>query len=113
MKFAHTIRQKKMTTPPAPTGCPAEGLLKLLSGKWKPQIFQMALNGPVRFSALLRQLPAANKQSVAVALRELEAAELLHKEILQTKPLHIEYRLTEKGLAMIPIFRQLEGAMGL
>ncbi len=25
------------------SGCPAEGLLKMLSGKWKPQIFKLAL----------------------------------------------------------------------
>lgn len=47
--------------------CPAEGLLKLLSGKWKPQIFRIALDGPVRFSSLLRQIKGSNKQSIAVA----------------------------------------------
>lgn len=88
--------------------CPAEGLLKMLSGKWKPQIFRLAVDGPIRFNTLLREIAGANKQSVAVALRELEEVELLTKNIISQKPLHIEYRLTEKGHSLIPVFKQLE-----
>lgn len=91
--------------------CPAEGLLKMLSGKWKPQIFRIALDGPIRFSALLRQLEGSNKQSIAVALKELEEQELLEKKVIKLKPLHIEYTLSEKGRAMIPVFRQLESML--
>lgn len=88
--------------------CPAEGLLKLLSGKWKPQIFKLALDGSVRFSSLLRDIEDSNKQSIAVALKELEEQGLLEKITVQLKPLHIEYNLSEKGKSLIPVFRQLE-----
>ncbi len=88
--------------------CPAEGLLKLLSGKWKPQIFKLALDGSVRFSSLLRDIEGSNKQSIAVALKELEEQGLLEKITIQLKPLHIEYNLSEKGKSLIPVFRQLE-----
>jgi DNA-binding HxlR family transcriptional regulator len=91
--------------------CPAEGALKMLSGKWKPQIFRIALDGPVRFSSLLRQIEGANKQSIAVALKELEEQELLEKKVVKLKPLHIEYTLSEKGKSMIPVFRQLENLL--
>lgn len=89
-------------------GCPAEGLLKMLSGKWKPQIFRLALEKPVRFNSLLRELPQSNKQSIATALKELEEQRLLDKVTVRQKPLHIEYTLSEKGKSMIPIFQQLE-----
>lgn len=88
--------------------CPAEGLLKMLSGKWKPQIFRLALNGSVRFNALLREIEGSNKQSIAVALKELEEQGLLDKVVIKLKPLHIEYNLSEKGKSLIPVFRQLE-----
>jgi len=88
--------------------CPAEYLLKILSGKWKPQIFRLALDGPIRFNTLLRQIEGSNKQSIAVALKELEEQSLLEKTIIQQKPLHIEYMLTEKGRTLIPVFQQLE-----
>ena len=89
--------------------CPAEGILKQLSGKWKPQIFRLALDGPVRFNGLLRQLPNANKQSVATALKELEEAGILTKTVVRQKPLHIEYELSDKGTAMVSVFRSMEG----
>lgn len=106
-----SISQENMTTEnkaERETECPAEGLLKLLSGKFKPQIFLLAVNGPVRFNGLLRDIKGANKQSVAVALRELEEFELLDKKVIKLKPLHIEYSLSEKGKSLIPIFKQLE-----
>lgn len=88
--------------------CPAQGLLKLLSGKYKAQLFRHALEGPVRFNALLRDIKGSNKQTISVALRELEEFGLLEKKVIQQKPLHIEYSLTDKGHALVPIFRQLE-----
>lgn len=90
--------------------CPAQGLLKLLSGKWKPEIFRLAATAPFRFSSLLRQIKGSNNQTLSVALRELEEVALLERVIVQHKPLHIEYYLTEKGKSLIPIFEQLESA---
>lgn len=106
-----SISQKNMTTEnkeEKESGCPAEGLLKLLSGKWKPQIFLLAVDGPIRFNGLLRDIKGSNKQSIAIALRELEEFGLLDKEVIKLKPLHIEYNLSERGKSLIPVFRQLE-----
>ncbi len=88
--------------------CPAQGILKLLSGKWKPEIFRLAVEAPVRFNNLLRQIEGSNKQTLSVALRELEEVGLLEKVVIRQKPLHIEYHLTEKGKSLIPVFQQLE-----
>ncbi|MCA0380521.1 MAG: helix-turn-helix transcriptional regulator [Bacteroidetes bacterium] len=91
--------------------CPAEGLLKMLSGKWKPQIFRMAVDGPLRFNALVRQINGSNKQSIAVALKEMEEQGLLEKTTVRLKPLHIEYMLSAKGKMLIPVFHQLENLL--
>lgn len=88
--------------------CPVQGLLKLLSGKWKPEIFRLAVAAPLRFNSLLRQLKGSNRQSLATALKELEESGLLDKVVIREKPLHIEYNLTEKGRSLIPVFEQLE-----
>ncbi|MFC5412966.1 winged helix-turn-helix transcriptional regulator [Larkinella bovis] len=88
--------------------CPAEELLKALSGKWKPQLFKLALEGPLRFNALLRQVEGANKQSLATSLKELVEEGYLEKVVIRLKPLHIEYSLSEKGKLLIPVFKQLE-----
>lgn len=88
--------------------CPAQGLLKLLSGKWKPEIFRLAVEAPLRFSSVLRQIEGSNKQTLSVALKELEEVGLLERVVINQKPLHVEYNLTEKGISLIPIFKQLE-----
>jgi DNA-binding HxlR family transcriptional regulator len=100
----------KNTTEDSET-CPAQGLIKLLSGKWKPEIFRLAVDAPLRFNSLLRQIQGSNKQTLSTALKELEEVGLLEKHTLQQKPLHIEYYLSEKGKSLIPIFKQLEGVL--
>lgn len=71
-------------------------------------MFRLAMEGPLRFNSLLRQLPGSNKQSVSTALRELEEAGLLVRTVVKEKPLHVEYALSEKGYGMIAVYRQLE-----
>lgn len=88
--------------------CPAQTLLKLLSGKCKPEIFRLAIDSPLRFSNLLRQIEGANKQTLSLALKELEEMGLLQRLVVKEKPLHIEYSLTDTGKSLIPIFKQLE-----
>ena len=88
--------------------CPAQALLKSLSGKWKPEIFRLAVDSPLRFSSLLRQIEGANKQTLSVALKDLEEVGLLQKLVIKEKPLHIEYYLTENAKDLIPVFQQLE-----
>ena len=73
--------------------CPAKALLKLLSGKWKPEIFRLAVEAPLRFSSLLRQIEGSNKQTLSVALRELEEVRLLEKIVL-------EYHIVTSQLAI-------------
>jgi len=99
-----------MTTQKVYTGitdCPAQDLLRMLSGKWKAQILRVAHSEPVRFNNMLRLLPEASKQSLAQALKELEDDGVLSRTVIRQKPLHVEYTLTEKGRAMMPVFELL------
>lgn len=88
--------------------CPASQLLKSLSGKWKPELFRLSLTSNLRFSTLLHQLPQASKQSISAALRDLQADGLLDRIVLQEKPLHVEYQLTDKGKSLAPALTQIE-----
>ena len=88
--------------------CPAENLLKTLSGKWKPQLFRLASSQPIRFNNVLKQLSGCNKQSLSKALKEMEDAGLFEKIVINQKPLHIEHKLTDKGRLMLPVFEQIE-----
>lgn len=77
--------------------CPAQGLLKLLSGKWKPEIFRLAVEEPLRFSSLLRQIEGSNKQTLSVALRELEEVGLLEKLSFNKSPYILNIVLPKKA----------------
>ena len=44
----------------------AQCSVKAIVGKWKPEIFRLALDDPLRFSSLLRQIDGANKQNLSV-----------------------------------------------
>jgi DNA-binding HxlR family transcriptional regulator len=96
-----------MTTQSDEYDCPAEALLKQLSGKWKPQLLRIASEEALRFNKLLKLLPGSTKQAIAVALKDLEEAGLLKREVIRQKPLHVEYYLTEKGKATIPLLSNL------
>ena len=63
--------------------CPAQKLLKLLSGKLKPEIFNLATRSTLRFNSILREIQGANKQSLSIALRELEEVDLLKKVVVK------------------------------
>ena len=97
-----------MTTPGS-TDCPAEQALRSISGKWKPRILRLAVEGPLRFNALLRELPDSNRQALTNALRELASDGLLERTVVRLKPLHVEYLLTERGSAVVKLLQAMEG----
>lgn len=82
--------------------------LKLFSGKLRAEIFLLAIKSSLRFNSLLREIEGANKQSLAIALKDLTKAKILQKVTIKSKPLHIEYHLSEKGKLLIPLFEKLE-----
>ena len=41
------------------------------------------------------------------ALRDLETLGIVHREQFNEVPPHVEYSLTEKGLALLPVFAEL------
>jgi DNA-binding HxlR family transcriptional regulator len=105
-----TISQKNMTGNSGIANnynCPAQDVVKLLGSKWTPQLFRIASTGPFRFNQVLRELPDASKQSISVALREMEEHGMLLKKTVKLKPLHIEYELTEAGYNMLDVYKQI------
>lgn len=87
--------------------CPAEELLKSIGGKWKVHILHLTKDEPKRFSDFMRLLEGTNKQSLSVALKELELDGFLIKSVINEKPLHIEYILTERAKLVIPVLDNL------
>lgn len=91
--------------------CPAEELLKSLGGKWKVHVLHLTKDEPKRFSDFMRLLEGTNKQSLSVALKELEEDGFLIKSIVNQKPLHIEYSLTERAKLVVPVLDNLHKSL--
>lgn len=70
----------------------------LLSGKWKIQIVGwLLLYGKVRFMDMLRGIEGIAAKMLSKELQELEENEIVIRTVMPTKPITVEYELTEHG----------------
>lgn len=78
--------------------------LKMISGRWKlPILFRLYADGMQRSSLLLRDIPDVSQKMLTQHLRELEADRLIRRTDFNEKPPRVEYRLTDRGEALMPV----------
>ena len=82
--------------------CPVEATLNLIGGKYKALILWHLSNGKLRFSQL-KQVVSATPKMLTQQLRELEAQQLIRREVFAVVPPRVEYSLTELGRSLMPI----------
>lgn len=89
--------------------CPRyEEAIAILGKKWTGLILRLLMDGPKRFTDFKSHIPGLNDRSLSDRLRELEEAGVLVREVHDTKPVLIEYRLTEKGRALEPVVKAIQ-----
>jgi DNA-binding HxlR family transcriptional regulator len=82
--------------------------LKCLEGRWKMMILSQLFGAPVmRFSELRRAIPVVSQKMLIQQLRELEAHGILSRTVHAQVPPKVEYRLTDLGEALGPVFSAL------
>ena len=87
--------------------CSLELAMELVGGKWNLVLLWQLLGGAKRFSELKRKLGDITQKMLTLQLRELEAAGLLTRTVYPVIPPHVEYSLTERGMALAPMLRGL------
>ena len=100
------MRKQRHQTPDA-YNCPVEAALDLLGGKWKGVILYRLGQRTMRFNELCRVLCKLSARVLTKQLRELEADGLVHREVFAEVPPRVEYSLTAKGEAALPIIQSL------
>lgn len=83
--------------------CPVEATLDLIGGKYKALILWHLSSDTLRFSELRQRISKATPKMLTQQLRELEAQDLIHREVYPVVPPKVEYSLTEIGRSLMPI----------
>jgi DNA-binding HxlR family transcriptional regulator len=84
--------------------CPIDYTLTVVGGKWKwGIIYRLSENGVLRYSELKKNLQVITHKMLSHELKELEAENLIHREVYSQIPPKVEYSLTEKGKTLLPI----------
>ena len=85
------------------TLCPVESTLELIGGKYKALILWHLSEKTLRFSQLRKEISGATAKMLTQQLRELEAQDLIHREVFPIIPPKVEYSLTDLGRSLLPI----------
>ncbi len=83
--------------------CPVEATLELIGGKYKALILWHLSESKLRFSELRNAIHGATPKMLTQQLRELEANDLVHREVYAVVPPKVEYSLTDLGRSLMPI----------
>lgn len=84
-------------------GCPVARTADLIGNKWTPLILRDLAIGERRFSELERSLAGISPKTLSERLKRLEEAEVLTRRCYAEVPPRVEYALTEKGTALLPV----------
>lgn len=93
--------------------CPVTTILALndcltvLNGKWKVPIIGTLLFGPKRFKDLEDVIKKITPRMLSKELKELELNNIVHRKIYSTRPVRIEYELTDSGYMLKPVFETM------
>ena len=80
----------------------------ILQGKWKFIIlYELCIKSPIRFGELLKNIEGITNTMLTSSLRELERDGLVSRIQFNEIPPHVEYSLTEKGEALLPVFYEM------
>lgn len=87
--------------------CPVRSVLAHVSAKWTVLVLLQLDTGPKRFNALGRGMPDVSKRMLTQSLRDLERDGLVARQVFDTKPPSVEYRLTPLGESLMQPIAQL------
>ena len=88
--------------------CPARSVLNLLKGKYTLEILSEIIDGNIHYGTLLRSVEGINPRILAQRLRDFEQEAILSRKVLPTSPPQVEYKMTNKGIALRSIVDEMK-----
>jgi len=84
--------------------CPITTTSTLIGKKWHPVIVHRLLeNGPLGFNALKEEVDGISSKVLSDTLDDLEDNDIVDREIVNEKPVRVEYSLTGFGQSLEPV----------
>lgn len=83
---------------------------QITSKKWHREILnQLTIHGSLRFNELKRELDGISDKVLSESLSEMEDNGLVHRTVKDTKPVQVEYSLTNAGSALESVLDAVKG----
>ena len=87
--------------------CAVAACAAIIGAKWTALLVHDLSEGPRRFSDLERALPGISPRTLSERLRALETEGILLRRSYAESPPRVEYELTDKGRALLPIIEEM------
>ena len=87
-------------------GCIAAAM-EIIGSKWTALILRDLASGPKRFSELEKSVGHINPRTLSQRLDDLETHAIISKKGFAEVPPRIEYTLTQKGVDLVPVLKQM------
>jgi DNA-binding HxlR family transcriptional regulator len=82
-------------------GCPSRLVLDRIADKWTAITIQILARGPLRYSALQRDIGEISQKMLTQTLRSLERDGLVRRKVYDSASPKVEYALTSLGRTLI------------
>ncbi|MGA3683802.1 winged helix-turn-helix transcriptional regulator [Pseudomonas graminis] len=82
-------------------------ILEHIANKWTVLILSVLCTQPARFNDLKRRLDGITHKALSDALKRLERNGLISRKVLPTRPIGVEYTITDLGCSLREPFAAL------
>ena len=87
--------------------CPVCRTAEIVCSKWTPLVIRDLAQGRSRFCELERSLEGISPRTLSLRLRALEDEGIVERKTFAEVPPRVEYSLTEKGQALVPLIEAM------
>ncbi len=87
--------------------CSVAACAEIIGAKWTVLLLHDLSEGPRRFTEIEHSCDGISPRTLAERLRWLEAEEIVVRRSYAESPPRVEYQLTEKGVALLPVIAEM------
>ena len=89
------------------SSCPVCRTAEIVCGKWTLLVIRDLAEGRSRFCELERSLHGISPRTLSLRLRALEQEGIVKRQTYPEVPPRVEYALTDKGRALVPLIESM------